>query len=157
MFVLNVPDELAVTLDRIARRISDPGRPAATRSDAVAAAIALAQETGGVPALKLAFLRASVDAAAARHERRRLGAAGAETMAHGKGSAASVHRNGWRHLSEDEQRDRVDECIRCIRLDPDVSLNALAARVRTTPKLLEQRLAKRGFRRDQYGTWPLTG
>lgn len=61
--------------------------------------------------------------------------------------------NGWRSHSPEEQVRVIEKCIRCIRLDPEVSLVALGQRFGVHRNLLADRLAARGFRRGRYGLW----
>lgn len=49
----------------------------------------------------------------------------------------------------------IDECIRCIRLDPDVPLRVLAARIGVHPTGLRRRLAEAGVQRRGRGPWRL--
>ena len=49
----------------------------------------------------------------------------------------------------------IDECVRCIRLDPDVPLAVLAARIGVHPTGLRKRLAEMGVERRGRGPWRL--
>ena len=49
----------------------------------------------------------------------------------------------------------IDECIRCIQLDPDVTLAVLAARIGVHPTGLRKRLAEAGVQRRGRGGWCL--
>ena len=49
----------------------------------------------------------------------------------------------------------IDECVRCIRLDPDVPLAVLAARIGVHPTGLRKRLAEMGVKRRGQGPWRL--
>ena len=49
----------------------------------------------------------------------------------------------------------IDECVRCIRLDPDVPLAVLAPRIGVHPTGLRKRLAKMGVQRPGRGPWRL--
>ena len=49
----------------------------------------------------------------------------------------------------------IDECVRCIRLDPDVPLAVLAARIGVHPTGLRRRLAEMGVERRGRGPWRL--
>ena len=49
----------------------------------------------------------------------------------------------------------IDECVRCIRLDPDVPLAVLAARIGVHPTGLRKRLAEIGVERRGRGPWRL--
>ena len=49
----------------------------------------------------------------------------------------------------------IEECVRCIRLDPDVPLGVLAARIGVHPTGLRKRLAELGVHRRGRGPWQL--
>ena len=78
MFPLKIPNELADRLADVASAVNRNGKLQASRADVIAAALDAALENGGLPALRLAFLRTRVAADSRRHEQRRLAAAEAD-------------------------------------------------------------------------------